>query len=422
MDSFALSIPFEKLIQNLRYWLENSEPSCFLVLLSGNQKNCPEPTFKKIVVGTSSNQLNCISNFNEIPSDFNGIPILGYLSYELKNEFEDLSSTGKKLNDFNNSFFFQPEFYFEVDKNDTVYTNNLNLFNEIIETEVSDFYPYSTSYIPFSSDVSDGEYLDNIQYIKDQITEGNVYELNYCRNFSAQSKIDPYHFFSLISKENPTPYSFFFKLKEDYLVSSSMERFLTKRKDVLTSQPIKGTIRNSQNTFLEETQTLLNSEKERAENLMIVDLVRNDLSKCSTTGSVSVDELFGVYSYPNVHQMISTVSSQVSPFTSFQEIIKSLFPMGSMTGAPKLSAMKIIDSIESFQRGVFSGSFGYIEPNGDFDFNVVIRTLFYNSKTHEINIPVGSAITIDSIAQDELNECSLKIELIKQLVSKCALP
>jgi para-aminobenzoate synthetase component 1 len=153
---------------------------------------------------------------------------------------------------------------------------------------------------------------------------------------------------------------------------------------------------------------------------MIVDLVRNDMSKCSEIGSVKVDELFGIYSYPSVHQMISTINSQLLSDVSFQDIVKSLFPMGSMTGAPKLSAMKIIDQLETFQRGAFSGSFGYIQPNGDFDFNVVIRTLFYNSKSNSINIPVGSAITIDSDPNQELNECNDKVNLLFELINKCS--
>jgi para-aminobenzoate synthetase component 1 len=420
MVSIKLIIPFEELVDKLNSWLKQKAPECALVLLSGDINNCPKPIFKKLVVGVSFNTVNAITKLNDVPSNPKNIPLLGCLSYELKNEFEALESTGKRLSEIDSCFFFQPDFYFEVDIENQITTNNSQLFNEIIGIAPLK-YDYSfDAKIEFKRDVEDVEYLDNIAYIKNQIIEGNVYELNYCRNFSSNIKIDPYKYFALTSKQNPTPYSFFFKLHSEYMISSSMERFLSKSGTVLTSQPIKGTLRNTRTNEALEKENLYNSEKDRAENLMIVDLVRNDMSKCSEIGSVKVDELFGIYSYPSVHQMISTINSQLLSDVSFQDIVKSLFPMGSMTGAPKLSAMKIIDQLETFQRGAFSGSFGYIQPNGDFDFNVVIRTLFYNSKSNSINIPVGSAITIDSDPNQELNECNDKVNLLFELINKCS--
>jgi para-aminobenzoate synthetase component 1 len=141
---------------------------------------------------------------------------------------------------------------------------------------------------------------------------------------------------------------------------------------------------------------------------MIVDLVRNDLSKIASKGSVNVDELFGIYSFKQVHQMISTVSCEIKDHFTFTDIIKATFPMGSMTGAPKVRAMQIIEECESTKRGVYSGALGYIEPNGDFDFSVVIRSILYNSSNNYLSFMTGSAITSQADAESEYAECLLK--------------
>jgi para-aminobenzoate synthetase component 1 len=181
---------------------------------------------------------------------------------------------------------------------------------------------------------------------------------------------------------------------------------------------MKGTIKKSGDTNQNERlkSQLYQSEKERAENVMIVDLTRNDLSKVAIKGSVKVKELFGVYEFPQVFQMISTIEAQLKENITFSDIIKALFPMGSMTGAPKLSAIKIIDEVECFSRELFSGSVGYIDPQGDFDFNVVIRSILYNSDKNEAMIAAGGAITVQSIAIDEYNECLLKANANLQLL------
>ncbi|MFN9583251.1 MAG: chorismate-binding protein, partial [Bacteroidota bacterium] len=161
---------------------------------------------------------------------------------------------------------------------------------------------------------------------------------------------------------------------------------------------------------------LQQSEKERAENLMIVDLVRNDLASSAVTGTVSVDELFGIYSYAQVHQMISTVSACVNENYSCADMLKNAFPMGSMTGAPKIKSMQLIEEYECTRRGLYSGTVGYISPDGDFDFNVVIRSLQYNAVTGTLAFNVGSAITFDSVADEEYNECLLKAKAITELL------
>lgn len=161
---------------------------------------------------------------------------------------------------------------------------------------------------------------------------------------------------------------------------------------------------------------LAKDEKERSENIMIVDLVRNDLSKTAVKGSVKVEELCKVYSFDQVHQMISTVTSQIEENTHPIDVIKSTFPMGSMTGAPKISAMKIIENLEETKRGLYSGAVGYITPRGDFDFNVVIRSILYNHTQKYISFSVGSAITSKSDPLKEYEECLVKAKAMHEVL------
>jgi para-aminobenzoate synthetase component 1 len=211
----------------------------------------------------------------------------------------------------------------------------------------------------------------------------------------------------------------YFSADSLHLCGASMERYLTKKEDKILSQPIKGTIKKGET--IEEDHaliaSLLNSEKDRAENVMIVDLVRNDLNKICQTSSVKVTELCEIYSYLQVHQMISTVEGKLKPNTSFTDILRATFPMGSMTGAPKIAAMKHIDELESFKRGWYSGSVGYIQPNGDFDFNVVIRSLLCDEDKKILNYCAGGAITIDSNPENEWEEIQVKTKAITEVLN-----
>ena len=203
-----------------------------------------------------------------------------------------------------------------------------------------------------------------------------------------------------------------FKFNELSLVSSSPERYLKKKHNRLISQPIKGTERRDKDSKVDKN-LMINlglNKKERSENIMIVDLVRNDMSRFSKPGSVVVKELCEVYPFKQVHQMISTIESEIDQNLNFGKIISSTFPMGSMTGAPKIKAMKIIDDFEVTKRGLYSGAVGFIDPEKNFDFNVVIRSLIYNSKLDYLSFHVGSAITAKSTPIDEYNECCLKGE------------
>jgi para-aminobenzoate synthetase component 1 len=211
-------------------------------------------------------------------------------------------------------------------------------------------------------------------------------------------------------KISPNPFSAFYKLDDKYLLCASPERFLKRKKNKLVSQPIKGTSRRSAETDTQEKSLLHSDEKERAENIMIVDLVRNDLSKICEEGSVAVDEFLKIYSFPQVHQMISTISGNVRENISFSQIISALFPMGSMTGVPKKKVMELIEKYEKTKRGLFSGSVGYIDPDGNFDFNVVIRSILYNESRRYLSLQAGSAITWKSKPEKEYEECKIKIE------------
>lgn len=230
--------------------------------------------------------------------------------------------------------------------------------------------------------------------------------------------IDALDTFKTLIQKSPMPFSTFFKVKDQYIICSSPERFLKKEENQLISQPIKGTIKRGRNE--EEDAILKNnlrtSEKEMAENLMIVDLVRNDLARSSVPGTVNVEELFGIYSFRQMFQMISTVTSIKRDNIDSVKVIRNAFPMGSMTGAPKIKAMELIEKYEASKRGVFSGAAGYFTPDMDFDFNVIIRSIFYNSTSKRLSFQVGSAITYDADPEYEYNECLLKAKAIFEIL------
>jgi len=237
--------------------------------------------------------------------------------------------------------------------------------------------------------------------------------------FAEQALINPISVFQKLNSLSPMPFASLYKLEHKYLICCSPERFLKKSGSRIISQPIKGTARRDVDPKKDEQikEELQNSEKERAENMMIVDLVRNDLAHSSKPGTTKVEEFFGIYTYNQVHQMISTISSELKDGLAFTEAIKNAFPMGSMTGAPKIKAMELIETYEESRRGLFSGAVGYITPEQDFDFNVVIRSVLYNAATKYLSFQTGSAITYDSVAEKEYEECLLKAKAILQVLN-----
>ena len=341
----------------------------------------------------------------------------GVIGYDLKNEFEDLSSLNSEIIHTPKLLFFVPKIIIGIDREE-----NVTLIKGVLPPnfwhESEQNYPHKIN--PEEVPIIKEDYLKKIKLIHRLIREGEVYELNYCvpHKFTYE-EFSPINFHIALINKSPVPMAAYFGSDSLHLCGASMERYLVKKEDKILSQPIKGTIKKGE-TIREDhalIATLLNSEKDRAENVMIVDLVRNDLNKICQTSSVKVTELCEIYSYLQVHQMISTVEGKLNPNTTFTDILRATFPMGSMTGAPKIAAMKHIDELESFKRGWYSGSVGYIQPNGDFDFNVVIRSLLCDEDKKILNYCAGGAITIDSNPENEWDEIQVKTKAITEVLN-----
>ena len=353
--------------------------------------------------------------------------IFGYLTYDLKNDVECLTSSNYDGIQFPSLHFFQPEiiFFLRGNKLEVSYLKSTKearvdgILEEVLNTKIESVIAQNGLHI--QNRIPKDMYISNVQKLRGHIKRGDIYEANFCQEFySENTVIDPVDKYLKLNKISTPPFACFYKLNNQYLISASPERFMHKEGDKVISQPIKGTARRGKsskddNLIIEE---LKNNNKERAENIMIVDLVRNDLSKTAIEGSVKVEELCKVYSFPQVHHMISTVTSlvdnnKVSPV----DIIKNAFPMGSMTGAPKVRAMQLIDIYESTKRGLYSGSVGYFSPEGDFDFNVIIRSILYSADRNYLSFTVGSAITFKSDPEKEFEETLLKADAIFKILN-----
>ncbi|PLX20145.1 MAG: aminodeoxychorismate synthase, component I, partial [Marinilabiliales bacterium] len=343
--------------------------------------------------------------------------LFGYLSYDLKNEIEELESNNIDELHFSTIHFFIPHIiiYSRKSKVSVIYNDKNETEQNVLEIiktiNNSDFKKFKKQpSLILNQRFSKKEYIETVQKLKNHIQRGDIYEVNFCQEFFSISEIDPIETFLKLNSISPAPFSCFLKMKDKYLISASPERFIKKNKSKIISQPIKGTIRRGENPdediWLKEQ--LYNDLKERAENVMIVDLVRNDLSRTAQKGTVKVEELYGIYSFTQVHQMISTVVSEINNKTNIIEVIKNAFPMGSMTGAPKIRAMQLIEEYEKTKRGLYSGSVGFITPQNDFDFNVVIRSILYNESKKYVSYTVGGAITSLSEPEKEYEECMVK--------------
>jgi para-aminobenzoate synthetase component 1 len=344
-------------------------------------------------------------------------PRCGFLTYDLKNEVEALRSCHFDGIGFPALHFFEPEIWLHWHGIEVEIHGPPTVLDEILAYAPNEIVQPSIQGV--QARLPRQEYLAAVACIREDILDGEVYELNLCQEFYAEHvALEPVNTFLRLNQISPTPFAGFYKWQDRYLLCASPERFLRQDGNVLLSQPIKGTIRRGDTPAQDERlrQQLLHDEKERAENLMIVDLVRNDLARVARTGSVQVPELFGLYSFRHVWQMISTVQAHRHPAHDFVDTLHAAFPMGSMTGAPKIRAMQLIEQYERTRRGLYSGSLGYIWPNGDFDFNVVIRSLQYNKATGYLSFQVGSAITYDSVPEHEYEECLLKAKALLELL------
>jgi para-aminobenzoate synthetase component 1 len=339
--------------------------------------------------------------------------IFGYFSYDLKNEFENLSSSHPDHLLFPAWRFFVPETLFIAQSGSfQIITENVDAGEVMKKIESSKAFESTGRTGRLTNYPDKNSYTENIRKILHHIQRGDIYEMNYCEEIRIENcDLHPASVYQNLTQLSPNPFSAYYTHGSHAIACASPERFMTRRGNKITSQPMKGTMPRSDDPVLDEQNKtqLRDSKKERSENVMITDLVRNDLSRISTRGSVKVDELFGVYAFKRSWQMITTVSCEVEEGIKFNDIIKALFPMGSMTGAPKISAMQLIEKYESFRRGIFSGSIGYIAPNGDFDFNVVIRSIAFNRTLKRASIAAGGAITCSSDPEKEFEEMMLKL-------------
>ena len=345
--------------------------------------------------------------------------ITGFLGYDLKNETEQLTSVNPDGLLFPDLYFFAPQHLIIITGNQVqiVSDNSKQVFDLIDQQQLTAAGPLPA--IGLKARFSRQEYIKAVQGIQEHINRGDIYVTNFCQEFFAENaRINPLAIFTQLNTVSPNPFSTFFKWKGNYILGASPERFLAKRGSKLISQPIKGTAKRDADTQTDELikQQLRNHPKELQENVMIVDLVRNDLTRSAKQGTVETTELFGIHSFKYVHQMISTVVCELQEGLSAIQAIKNTFPMGSMTGAPKISSMMLMEQYERSKRGVYSGAIGYLSEDNDFDFNVVIRTLLYNSDRQYLSFHAGSAITYHADAQKEYEECLLKAQAVLEVL------
>ncbi|MEI9956375.1 MAG: anthranilate synthase component I family protein [Ferruginibacter sp.] len=386
-----------------------SEPAFECLLAVGCKTNFTAPA------GTAFEQLKAFAAKN------NGW-LFGHLGYDLKNEIETLQSGNKDGVGFDDMHFFVPEIVIQLNEKEATifFDGGAKEIIAAIELEPATIVQSKNAIPQIVNRISKEDYIDTIQKLRQHILRGDCYEINFCQEFFANDAvIAPLQVYHKLVKLSPNPFAALYKINDKFCICASPERYLKKEGSKIISQPIKGTSKRdlaNAATDLQNKNYLTSNQKEKSENVMVVDLVRNDLSKVCKEGTVKVEELFGVYSFPQVHQMISTISGEVQDDINWVDIIKATFPMGSMTGAPKKRVMELIDQYEQTKRGLFAGTIGYVNPNGNFDFNVVIRSIFYNASTKYLSFQAGGGITFYSDAEQEYEESLLKAAAMRKVL------
>ncbi len=412
---------FKEIKEKVLNWAQRFNTFCFLdnhqYQLQPHSQECMLAAgVKRSITANAGNALLQLQNFIEENKSW----LFGHLGYDLKNEIEDVHSSHTDAIRFPDLFFFEPEFLIRLTEKEIIIegVRPENIFHEIDNASYSSNTKTISTVI--KSSLSREEYITVIKKLREHILRGDCYEINFCQDFFGENWIvDPLNIYKKLSIVSPNPFSALYRMNDQWLICASPERFLKKQGNTVLSQPIKGTSkRELLDTELDELNKLdlYHSSKDRSENVMVVDLVRNDLAKICKEGTVKVEELYGIYSFPQVHQMISTISGELTDNISFTEIMRATFPMGSMTGAPKKRVMDLIEQYETTKRGIFSGALGYISPEGDFDFNVVIRSIMYNVAANYLSFKAGSGITFYSDPEMEWEECLLKAEAIKKVL------
>jgi len=406
------------------HWLENHE---FFVFFHSNQFLDGYSQFeataaignrREIKLKETNHSFEALNKFRTEVKD----TVYGYLAYDLKNELFSSSSQNYDGLNFDDLRFFQAEKIIKISASEICFHYSSkeeasNDFQKILSTIIP---KYKALDIQIHARMNKSKYLQQVNQLKSHIKRGDLYEANFCQEFYTEVADLPLaQTYQKLNEISMAPFSVFMKMDSQVLISASPERFVQKKEQKVISQPIKGTSKRSKDAQEDKIliQNLENNEKERAENIMIVDLVRNDLSRIAEKGSVKVKELCKIYSFKQVHQMISTVEAISKQNVSSERIIQDLFPMGSMTGAPKKSALEIIEKLEISKRGLYSGAVGYITESGDFDFNVVIRSILYNSQSNYLSYSVGSAITDGAVAEQEYEECLVKAKAMKDVLT-----
>lgn len=413
--------------KNLLYWANEHEVALWLDSNEYDQKYSSFDAILAIDEFTSiqtdyENAFEKLKEYQNNTQDY----IFGYLSYDIKNDSENLSSQNFDGLHFDDLFFFQPQKIIIL-KGNTLEFHYLKMLDDEMDIDYEKINqqvvttPSTAPEINIKLRIHKDEYHRKVSKVLEHIHRGNIYEANFCQEFYAENcELDPVSVYTDLNNISTPPFATFFKKEHLFLASASPERYLKKTGTKIISQPIKGTAKRlvSEVDDAQIAADLHRDEKERAENIMIVDLVRNDLSRTAKKGSVSVEELCKVYSFKQVHQLISTVTAEIKEGVHPVDVIKDSFPMGSMTGAPKISAMKIIEELEETKRGLYSGAIGYFTPNGDFDFNVVIRSILYNAENKYASFSVGGAITSKSTPEKEYEECLLKAKAMKLVLTR----
>ena len=409
--------------QKALHWASLHKTACYF---DSNGYDDPYSAFDTLIAIDSRAELSATSGkaFAGLQSFLNSYNdwALGFFSYDLKNELENLESKNLDRLNFPDLFFFIPRHLLLIKGNEVRVLSNegLELVDKINAVIIE---PTQAVNVDIETRLDRQAYIEKVNKLRQHILRGDVYEVNFCQEFFAENvDINPVSVFSELNRISPTPFANFFKQGDRYIISATPERFLSRRGQKLISQPIKGTATrcSDKDEDIRIRENLRNDPKERAENVMIVDLVRNDLTKSAVPGTVRVEELLAIYSFRQVHQMISTVVCEANPELAITEVVKNTFPMGSMTGAPKIKAMELIEQFEETKRGIYSGAVGYFSPTGDFDFNVIIRTLLYNRNNKYLSFHTGSAITYDSDPIKEYEECLLKAKAIFKVLGPSA--
>ena len=405
-------------------WAKQFNIFCFL---DNRQYNFTAPAFECLLGAGSKRRIelpagNAFQALKQFCNKENNEWLFGHFGYDLKNETEQLHPIKKSAQGFADMHFYVPQIIVRLtEKQVTIITEeDAAVIMDQIESLPPFIEPLISREVFIKNRISKEEYLLTIAKLKKHIHLGDCYEINFCQEFFAEFiKIEPVAMYQRLLQESPNPFAALYKVNDNYCLCASPERFLKKTGNKLISQPIKGT---SKRDLADEEQDrknreyLFSSSKEKSENVMVVDLVRNDLSRICEEGTVKVDELFGVYSFPQVHQLISTISGELKEGLHWVDAIKETFPMGSMTGAPKKKVMELIGAYEQSNRGLFSGSIGYVNPEGDFDFNVVIRSIFYNTSTLYLSFQTGSGITFNSDPEKEYEECLWKAAAMQTIL------